>query len=142
LDAHSAPPHRRELAPNFLSALVLTDSSQVSMIDSVFFDKLVSVCLDVTYHHALILALQEYIARQVRRNERPFGGIQVNFSSLAFSPTSNFVHIACRLRRLLPVTSHPRKELSSFFRLPGTLVVSVFWGSRHSSSCLSPRQQR
>ena len=40
---------------NFLSILSLADSSQVSMIDSVLFDKLVSVRSNVLHQHAPIL---------------------------------------------------------------------------------------
>lgn len=89
------------------------------------------------------LPSQEYIARQVRRNEKPFGGIQVIFRSLVFLSTRlKVIRAACRLWRLLPVASCPGKQFESTLRLPGTFMVPVFRVSRHSPSCLSTRQPR
>ena len=47
------------------------------MIDGRFFDKLVSIYSCAFFQPVLMFASQEYIARQVRENSRPFGGIQV-----------------------------------------------------------------
>lgn len=48
------------------------------MIDGVLFDKLVSPSLRWSSEHVLNQLFQEYIARALRRDEAPFGGIQVN----------------------------------------------------------------
>ena len=54
------------------------------MIDGNFFNKLVSIYPAVLFQPVFMLASQEYIARQVREDDRPFGGIQVIFCGLAF----------------------------------------------------------
>lgn len=64
------------LCHQILSCFSLSHLLQVSMIDSVFFDKLVGV-RSTRCQHVLILTSQELIARRVRSNGRPFGGIQV-----------------------------------------------------------------
>ena len=48
------------------------------MIDSVLFDKLVRIRPVTNSSCALNISDQEYIARGVRGNELPFGGIQVS----------------------------------------------------------------
>jgi len=58
---------------------VLVDRPQVSMIDAAFFDKLVSIYTSELYRPVLILESKEHIARQVREDDGPFGGIQVIF---------------------------------------------------------------
>ena len=52
------------------------------MIDGRLFDKLVS-CPSSTFRlpRRLMLTFQEYIARTLRRNNYPFGGIQVGVRS-------------------------------------------------------------
>ena len=57
--------------------LIRADQLQVSMIDALLFDKLVSAVLLASCRHPLSLASQEYIARQLRDQDKPFGGIQV-----------------------------------------------------------------
>ena len=66
--------------------LILADQPQVSMIDAVLFDKLVSAHLLASYQHVLSLASQEYIARQLRDQDKPFGGIQVIIWQLNLFP--------------------------------------------------------
>lgn len=48
------------------------------MIDSALFDKLVRAHPVANSSCALNVSIQECIARMVRQNDRPFGGIQVS----------------------------------------------------------------
>ena len=65
---------------------VSANRPQVSMIDAILFDKLVSAYLLVSCHLVLSLTSQEFIARQVRDRDRPFGGIQVIVRQLDLHP--------------------------------------------------------
>lgn len=56
------------------------------MIDAILFDKLVSAYILTSTQHVLTLTSQEYIARQVRNCDRPFGGIQVTIRQLDLLP--------------------------------------------------------
>lgn len=69
----------------------------VSMIDGVLFDKLVSVC---EFHVCIANIYKEFIARMLRNNDKPFGGMQVlHIISVVFQEA----HIIASL--LYPVTS-------------------------------------
>ena len=48
------------------------------MIDAVLFDKLVCILSVTNPFRTLNVSNQEYLARGVRKNELPFGGIQVS----------------------------------------------------------------
>ena len=112
------------------------------MIDGNFFNKLVSIYPVVLFQPVFMLTSQEYIARQVREDDRPFGGIQVIFCGLAFPLLTNIVRKARRLWRLLPAASRRGKKFAHPFRFSGERVVSVFWAPCHTSSSFPSRQPR
>ena len=87
-------------------------------------------------------ASQEYIARKVREDDRPFGGMQVIFWYLGRLLPLNLVRKACRLRRLLSATSCPGKKLARSLRLRGGVVASLFWVSHHPPSSLPSGKPR
>lgn len=54
-----------------------TSKTQVSMLRSDLFDKLVNLAIVMLCAHDSMIKTKEYIARTIRKNESPFGGIQV-----------------------------------------------------------------
>ena len=62
----------------FIVQMCLLTGRTVSMIDSVLFDKLVCIRPVTNSPCTLNVSNQEYIARRVRKNKHPFGGIQVS----------------------------------------------------------------
>lgn len=87
----------------------------VSMIDGELFDKLVCIFLCSKIDFLKLKTLQEYIARIVRGNSVPFGGIQVTFiSHLACQNLLCLFCSACLVGlmwRLFPTTTSARQDL-------------------------------
>ena len=83
------------------------------MIDGRLFDKLVRTST-LSYHDRMpadFLRTQEYVARKLRKNELPFGGIQVRKVSSLKEHSLMVTEIARFVGRLLSASTSPRQAL-------------------------------
>lgn len=82
------------------------------MLDGKLFDKLVRMLMLSCFFYDTDQDNQEFVGRALRKNPKPFGGIQVSRWSIIFQHSiteASSPDQACIIRRLLPATARTRQ---------------------------------